>query len=41
MVCDLDLIDGKREELVGKLQERLGVARDQAERQVDELARTL
>jgi uncharacterized protein YjbJ (UPF0337 family) len=38
---DLDLIDGKREELVGKLQERLGVARDQAERQVDELARTL
>jgi uncharacterized protein YjbJ (UPF0337 family) len=38
---DLDLIDGKREELVGKIQERFGVARDQAERQVDEFSRSL
>jgi uncharacterized protein YjbJ (UPF0337 family) len=28
------VIAGKREELVGKLQEREGIARDEAERQV-------
>jgi len=33
---DLDVVRGKREELVGKVQERYGVARDEAERQVQE-----
>jgi uncharacterized protein YjbJ (UPF0337 family) len=32
---DLDLIDGKRDKLVGKLQERYGIAKDEAERQSD------
>lgn len=31
---DLDVIDGKREQLVGKVQERFGVAQDEAEKQV-------
>lgn len=38
---DLDAIDGKREELLGRIQEREGVAREQAERQVDEFVRKL
>jgi uncharacterized protein YjbJ (UPF0337 family) len=32
---DLDQIQGKSEQLVGKLQERYGIARDEAERQID------
>jgi uncharacterized protein YjbJ (UPF0337 family) len=32
---DLDVVEGKREELVGRLQQRYGYARDQAEREVD------
>jgi uncharacterized protein YjbJ (UPF0337 family) len=35
---DLDVLQGKREELVGKIQQRYGVAKDQAEREVDEWA---
>jgi uncharacterized protein YjbJ (UPF0337 family) len=35
---DLDVMEGKREELVGKIQERYGIAKDEAERQVDEFA---
>lgn len=31
---DLDVIDGKRDQLVGKVQERFGIARDEADRQV-------
>lgn len=31
---DLDVIDGKRDQLVGKVQERFGVAQDEAEKQV-------
>lgn len=31
---DLDVIDGKREQLLGRIQERHGVARDEAETQV-------
>lgn len=31
---DLVVIDGKREQLVGKIQERYGIIQDQAERQV-------
>ena len=32
---DLDQIQGKSEQLVGKIQERYGVARAEAQRQVD------
>jgi len=38
---DLDVIDGRRQMLVGKLQEYYGVARDVAERQADEFAASL
>jgi len=31
---DLDVIQGERERLVGKIQERYGIAKDEAERQV-------
>ena len=31
---DLDVIAGKRDQLLGKIQQRLGVARDEAEKQV-------
>ena len=33
---DLDRVEGKRDELIGRVQERYGVARDEAERQVSE-----
>ena len=32
---DLDVIAGKRDQLVGKIQERYGIAKDEAEKQVD------
>jgi len=32
---DLDVIEGKRTELTGRLQQRYSVAKDEAERQVD------
>ncbi len=32
---DMTVIDGKREQLVGKLQERYGYEKEQAEREVD------
>ena len=35
---DLEYISGKREHLVGKLQERYGYAREQAEREIDNWA---
>ncbi len=35
---DIDVIDGKRQQLVGKLQERYGIARSVAEKQADEFA---
>jgi len=38
---DLTTINGKREQLVGKLQERYGMAKDQAESQIDEFTRRL
>ena len=31
---DLAVVDGKREELVGRIQQRYGVAREEAEKQV-------
>jgi uncharacterized protein YjbJ (UPF0337 family) len=33
---DLDVVEGNREKLVGRIQESYGVARDEAERQVDD-----
>ena len=33
---DLDIVDGKREELAGRIQNRYGIAKDEAMRQIDE-----
>lgn len=33
---DLDVVNGRREELVGKVQERYGIAREEADKQVSE-----
>ena len=33
---DLDRIAGKREQLIGRIQERYGIAKEAAERQADE-----
>ncbi len=38
---DVDVISGRREQLVGKLQERYGIARDDAERRADSWIQTL
>jgi uncharacterized protein YjbJ (UPF0337 family) len=32
---DLNMIEGKRTELAGRLQERYGMAKDEAEREID------
>jgi uncharacterized protein YjbJ (UPF0337 family) len=37
---DLTAIDGKKEQLVDKIQERHGIAKDAAEKQVDEFTRS-
>jgi len=33
---DLDVVAGEREKLVGRLQDRYGIAKEKAERQIDE-----
>ena len=33
---DVDVVAGEREKLVGKLQDRYGIAKDEATRQIDE-----
>jgi uncharacterized protein YjbJ (UPF0337 family) len=33
---DFDVVNGRREQLAGKIQERYGIARDEAERQVSD-----
>ena len=38
---DLNVIGGKRDQLVGRVQERYGIAKDEAQTQVDELNKTL
>jgi uncharacterized protein YjbJ (UPF0337 family) len=38
---DLDVVDGERTKLVGRIQERYGCAREEAERQVQDWERTL
>ncbi|HSI46331.1 MAG TPA: CsbD family protein, partial [Methylophilus sp.] len=32
---DLDVIEGKREQVVGKIQERYGITKDEAEKQIN------
>jgi len=38
---ELDQINGKREQLVGKLQQKYGLAKDEAERKADEWVSSL
>jgi uncharacterized protein YjbJ (UPF0337 family) len=38
---DLDVIEGKRAELSGRLQKRYGIAKDEAERQIDAWLNTI
>jgi uncharacterized protein YjbJ (UPF0337 family) len=38
---DLTTVAGRRDQLLGKLQERYGFGKDQAERELDEFTRTL
>lgn len=38
---DLDVIEGNRDRFVGRIQERYGIERSEAERQVDDWARRL
>lgn len=38
---DLTVIRGKRDQLAGKIQERYGIAKDQAESQIDEFTNSL
>lgn len=36
---DLDVIEGQRDQLVGRIQERYGIEKDEARRQVDDWER--
>jgi uncharacterized protein YjbJ (UPF0337 family) len=36
---DLDVVRGRRDQLIGKIQERYGIVKQEAEKQVDEFAR--
>jgi uncharacterized protein YjbJ (UPF0337 family) len=36
---DVDVINGQSEQLVGKIQEKYGIAKEEAQRQVDEWSR--
>jgi uncharacterized protein YjbJ (UPF0337 family) len=38
---DLDVIDGRSQQLVGKIQERYGIAKEQAEKQANEFLKSL
>jgi uncharacterized protein YjbJ (UPF0337 family) len=38
---DLDVISGKKDQLVGRIQERYGIKKEEAQREVDEWNRTL
>ncbi len=38
---DLDVIAGKRDQLIGKLQERYGIKREELEKEVDEFQKRL
>jgi uncharacterized protein YjbJ (UPF0337 family) len=38
---DWQMVAGRKDELVGRIQERYGIARDEADRQADEWAKAL
>jgi len=38
---DLTYVDGKREQLLGRVQERYGIAKDEAEKQLSEWEKTI
>lgn len=38
---DIQMLDGKKDQLAGKLQERYGIAREEADRQLDEWASSI
>lgn len=38
---DLDRVNGQQDQLVGRVQERYGIAREEAQRQVDDWSRRL
>lgn len=38
---DVEMIQGKREHLIGRLQERYGIAKEEAERQLQDFLRTV
>ncbi len=38
---ELEVMKGNREELIGKIQERYGIARDKAEKEVDQFTSSL
>jgi len=38
---DLEVIAGKRDQLIGRIQERYGIARDEAEKQADAFVKGL
>ncbi len=38
---DLEIIAGQREQFIGRVQERYGIVKEEAERQVDEFVKTL
>lgn len=38
---ELQMIEGRRDQLVGKLQEKYGLAKDEAERQAEEFANSI
>jgi uncharacterized protein YjbJ (UPF0337 family) len=37
---DIDIINGRNDQLVGKIQEKYGIAKEEAQRQVDEWMRS-
>jgi uncharacterized protein YjbJ (UPF0337 family) len=37
---DLEVVRGRRDQLIGKIQERYGIVKQEAEKQVDEFARS-
>jgi uncharacterized protein YjbJ (UPF0337 family) len=37
---DWQVVEGKRDQIVGKIQERYGITREEAQRQLDEFERT-
>ena len=38
---DIDVIAGKRDQLIGKIQKQYGISKDEAEKQVDRFGSTL